>query len=163
MENKKKNAPVDVDRIDLEKMREKATENPGILPYAHTAGGALVKPEDKGKLKGRAVSAMQQQTEQQMSQLYEQMQLLASQANAIKKRVEISEQIYQSDIPFEPLIGHTYYLYRKTGEQHVLAMVGPTQWGRSKPFEEYVATVKLLADHTWEILHSPGNQHSNEK
>jgi len=147
-----KGKEIDVEKVDLDKMREKTTENPGILPYAHTAGGALVKPEDKGKLKGRAVSAMHKQTDMQMAQLYKQMELLAEQANAIKKRVSISERIYEADIPFEPLINHVYHLYTKTEKRYVLSMVAPTEWGRSKPFEKFVATVKLLADHTWEIL-----------
>ncbi len=91
--------------------KDKVAENPGLLPYAHTVGSAVIKPEDKGKIKGRAVVAMRQQTERQMSQLYKQMQLLADQANELKKRVEVSERIYSADIGFEPLIGHTYYLY----------------------------------------------------
>ena len=36
--------------------KDKIAENPHLLPYAHTVGGALVKPEDKGRIKGRAVS-----------------------------------------------------------------------------------------------------------
>lgn len=150
----KKSNEIDVSQIDLEKMREKTAENPGLLPYAHTSGSAVVRPEDKGKLKGRAVSAMQSQAEMQMKQLYEQMELLAAQANALKKRVNISERIYTADIPFEPLIGHIYYLYRRNNGQDVLSMIAPNEWGRSKSFPQYVATVKLLADHTWEILES---------
>jgi hypothetical protein len=83
-----------VSKIDLDKMKEKTAQTPSLLPYAHTAGGAVIKPEDVGKIKGRAVSAMREQTEMQMSQLYEQMQLLAEQAKKIQQRVEISERIY---------------------------------------------------------------------
>lgn len=31
---------------------EKVAQNPGLLPYAHTAGGAIIRPEDMGKAKG---------------------------------------------------------------------------------------------------------------
>lgn len=151
MENQHGKA-VDVSQIDLEKMKDKTAETPGLLPYAHTAGSALVKPEDMGKAKGRAVSAMQQQTEMQMSQLYKQMELLAEQAKAIKQRVEVSERIYRAKMSFEPLIGHVYYLYRKTDEADILSLIAPEEWGRSKPFQAFVAAVKLLADHTWEVL-----------
>ena len=27
---------------------DKVAENPGLLPYAHTAGGAVIKPDDMG-------------------------------------------------------------------------------------------------------------------
>jgi Protein of unknown function (DUF2452) len=143
---------IDVSKIDLEKMKEKTTQTPGLLPYAHTAGGAIIKPEDTGKIKGRAVSAMHEQTDMQMAQLYKQMELLAAQAKAIQKRVEVSERIYLAKMPFEPLIGHTYFLYRRDSGEDLLSLVGPTDWGRSKPKLEFVAKIKLLADHTWEIL-----------
>ena len=69
--------PIDPDKI---------TENPHSLEYAHHAGSAIIKPEDQGKIKGRAVSAMEHQTDMQLSQLYEQMQLLASQAKKLNAR-----------------------------------------------------------------------------
>ena len=94
--------PIDDDHI---------TENPQSLEYPHHRGSALVKPEDKGKIKGRALAAMEQQTDRQMEQLQEQIELLAKQAQKLKSRVEVSEKIYQSNINFEPLIGHIYYLY----------------------------------------------------
>jgi hypothetical protein len=31
-------------------------------------------------------------------------------------------------------------------------MVSPQEWGRKKPFERFVAKIRLLADHTWEII-----------
>ena len=62
---------------------EKVAQNPGLLPYAHTAGGAIIKPEDMGKTKGRSVKAMRQQTDRQMNQLYEQMEVLAKQADLL--------------------------------------------------------------------------------
>jgi hypothetical protein len=31
-------------------------------------------------------------------------------------------------------------------------MVASDEWGRSMPYERFVAEVKLLSDHTWEIL-----------
>ncbi|MEM1136334.1 MAG: DUF2452 domain-containing protein [Bacteroidota bacterium] len=156
MEKKQENTTqgnaVDISKIDFDNLREKTAENPGTLPYAHTAGGALVKPEDKGKIKGRAVKAMHQQTEKQMQQLYAQMQTLAQQANAIKARVKVSERIYLAEIPFEPIIGEVYYLYQKDEHKDVLSLVAPNEWGKSKSFQKYIATVNMLADHTWEII-----------
>lgn len=132
-------------------MKEKTTEQPGLLPYAHQSGSAIIKPEDKGKITGRAVSAMHSQTDMQMSQIYQQMSLLAEQAKKIQKRVEVSERIYQSSMSFEPLINHTYFLYEKEDGSDFLSMVAPEEWGRKKPFH-FIAEIKLLADHTWEIL-----------
>jgi len=134
--------PIDDDHI---------TENPQSLEYPHHRGSALVKPEDKGKIKGRALAAMEQQTDRQMEQLQEQIELLAKQAQKLKSRVEVSEKIYQSNINFEPLIGHIYYLYENDKKEHLMSLLSPNEWGRSLK-NRYVAKVSLLADHTWEVL-----------
>ncbi len=135
--------PIDPDKI---------TENPHSLEYPHHAGSALVKPEDQGRIKGNALAAMEHQTDMQLSQIYEQMQLLADQAKKLNDRKTISEIIYRAEMRFEPLINHIYHLYEKDDRSHLLSLIAPNQWGRSKKTFEFVATVRLLADHTWDIL-----------
>ena len=142
---------VNLDHIDLEKEKEKTTENPGTLAFPHSVGGAIIRPEDKGKIKGKAVSAMRQQTDRQMKQLYDQMQTLVNQANHLKDRVEVSERIYTSQMNFDPVIGETYYLYEKSDGTDLLSMVSPEEWGKTLPFKEFVGKAKLLSDHTWEV------------
>lgn len=132
--------------------KDKITEIPHILPYGHSVGGALVKPEDKGKIKGRAIAAMNQQTEMHLDQIREQIELLARQAQDIQHRVKISEQIYLSEMAFEPVIGHLYHLYEKGEERWTLSLLSPEEWGGSIPYIRFIASVKLLADHTWEIV-----------
>ncbi len=135
--------PIDPDKI---------TENPHSLEYPHHAGSALVKPEDQGKIKGRALSAMEHQTDMQLGQIYEQMQLLAEQAKKLNDRKSISEFIYMAEMRFEPLINHVYHLYTKENGDYLLSLIAPNQWGRSKNNFTFIATVRLLADHTWDIL-----------
>lgn len=135
--------------------KDKITENPHSLEYGHHVGSAIVKAEDIGKQKGRAISAMEHQTDQQLGQIYEQMQLLADQAKKINQRKDISERIYLANFRFEPIINHTYYLYQDEDLSHVLSIISPDQWGRSRRNKyEWVATVKLLGDHTWDIVDS---------
>jgi hypothetical protein len=130
---------------------KKIAENPSLLPYAHTAGGAVIKPTEQGVIKGKAMSAMEQQTDRQMKQLYDQMQILTKQAKAIQERVQISKYIYEAEIPFQPVIGHTYFLYLRENGMYFLSMITPEEWGKGKKFS-FVAKVSLLADHTWEVL-----------
>jgi hypothetical protein len=151
-EERPKGREIDVDKIDLERMREKTAENPGLLPYAHTSGSAVVRPEDMNRTVARSLSAMDQQTEMQMDQIMSQMKLLADQAKAIQNRKLISERIYRADMRFEPLIGHIYYLYQKNGAD-LVSLVAPAEWGRSaRKNLIWVASLRLLADHTWEVL-----------
>jgi hypothetical protein len=137
---------------------DKVAENPGLLPYAHTAGGAVIKPDDMGKVKGRSVLAMRQQTDRQMNQLYEQMEVLARQAKLLAERKEISERIYDAAMGFEPIISETYYLYEKEDGSDLMSLVAPEEWGRSFKYSRYLAKVKLLADHTWEVAYNESNE-----
>jgi len=151
-EEDKKQAKEDfVNPIDIDKV----AENPHLLPYAHTVGGAVIKPIDKGRVKGLALSAMYEQTNTQLDQIREQVELLAAQAQAIHDRVDISEKIYQAEIGFKPLIGKIYHLYKRSDDAYVVSMIAPDEWGRSSKLE-FVSTVKLLSDHTWDIMKQDG-------
>ncbi|MEL6636874.1 MAG: DUF2452 domain-containing protein [Bacteroidota bacterium] len=129
---------------------DKVAENPHLLPYAHSVGGAVIKPIDKGRVKGLALEAMYEQTNTQLDQIREQVELLARQAQAIHDRVQLSEKIYQAEMNFKPLIGKTYHLYQK-GERYILSMIAPAEWGASLPYE-FLSSARLLSDHTWEML-----------
>ncbi len=132
--------------------KDKMAENPGLMAYPHHIGSIAIRPEDVGKMKSRALSAMEEQTHRQLQQIQKQAELLAEQANAIRKRVEISYKIYHAKMPFEPFIGGTYHLYEQEGE-YKLMMVGPNQWGLSKKNTlHFIHSVTLLSDHTWEIV-----------
>lgn len=132
--------------------KDKITETPGLLPYAHTVGGAVIRPEDKGRIRGNAMVAMYDQTDRQLEQLRVQMETLMQQAKSLKERVNISEIIYGASMGFQPVIHHIYYLYqRQTDSSFLLSMVSPSEWGR-KMVLNYYAKVRLLGDHTWEVL-----------
>ena len=139
-----------MDRNPIDK--DKITENPHNLPYAHTLGSPVIKPVDEGKVKGKAMAAMYEQTQNQMDQLREQMQLIADQAQKLHDRVKISEKIYEAKMGFDPLVGHIYFLYVRKNDDYLLSMVSPEEWGKSLPFKGFEGRVKLLADHTWELL-----------
>jgi len=132
--------------------KDKVADNPGLLAYPHTIGSVVVKPEDNGKLKTRALSAMHEQTSAQLKQIQKQVETLLVQANDIKRRVEVSEKVYQAEMRFEPFVGKIYHLYEKEGKYQLL-LIGPDEWGMSnKNNLNFISTVKLLSDHTWEVM-----------
>ena len=133
--------PIDGDKVAI---------NPHLLPYAHERGGATIKPMDAGKVKGLAMTAMYEQTDMQLDQIKAQIELLAKQANAIQQRMTISERIYEAKIGIDPIVGRVYYLYLKNDGSNVMSMVSPQEWGENGPYT-YIATVKLLGDHTWDV------------
>ena len=85
----------------------------------------------------------------QLDQIKQQIELLARQAQEIRKRKELSLMIYEAKLNFKPQIGHTYHLYEKNDSTHILSLVAPQEWGGNGPFKQYVSSVQLLADHTW--------------
>ncbi|MFB1021632.1 MAG: DUF2452 domain-containing protein [Vicingaceae bacterium] len=130
---------------------DKITENPHNLPYAHTVGSAIIIPDDKDRIKTTAMAAMVEQTNVQMKQIYDQMELLISQANKLKERVELSEEIYVAEMGFKPITGHTYHLYEKEDGEKVLSMIGPDEWARGCKYAHYSATARLMGDNNWDI------------
>lgn len=132
--------------------KDNVTETPNTLSYGHHRGSLPVVPTMEGQLKGQALSAMEHQTDMQLHQIKQQMELLAAQASKIQKRVDVSQQIYGAEMRFQPLINHIYHLYEKHEGGHVLSLIHPKDWGRKGCPFLFVATVRLLADHTWDIL-----------
>lgn len=152
MEDKSKEEKVAQEEVFVNPIdSDKVAENPGLLPYAHTAGGAVIRPEDQGRIRGNAMTAMYDQTDRQMLQLKKQMETLVEQAKDLQNRMEVSELIYDAEVPFQPVIHKVYYLYeRKKDAKHILSLVAPEEWGRKNPYN-FIAAVRLLGDHTWEV------------
>jgi hypothetical protein len=92
---------------------------------------------------------MEEQTNMQLDQIKQQIELLAKQAQEIRKRKELSLMIYEAKLGFKPQIGHTYHLYEKNDGNHMLSLVSPVEWGGHGPFKQFISSVRLLADHTW--------------
>jgi hypothetical protein len=120
-----------------------------VLPYSASVSGAVIKPNEEGMIKHKALTAMEEQTNMQLDQIRKQIELLALQAQEIQKRKELSFIIYQAKLSFKPNIGQTYYLYEKKDGSHMLSLVSPKEWGTNGPFKKFIAGVRLLADHTW--------------
>ena len=131
--------------------KDKTTGMPGLLPYAHHIGSAIVKPVDSGKVKGRAMKAMYDQTNKSLQQIKEQVELLIKQAQKIHGRITVSEEIYNAECSFEPAINQIYHLYKRKDGSKFLSMISPDEWGTNKNLM-HVCSAKLLSDHTWEVI-----------
>ena len=120
-----------------------------VLPYSASVAGAVIRANEEGMIKHKALTAMEEQTNMQLQQIRKQIELLALQAQEIQKRKELSMLIYNAKLTFKPNIGQVYYLYEKKDGSHTLSLVSPKEWGSNGPFKKFKSAVKLLADHTW--------------
>lgn len=123
-----------------------------VLPYSASVSGAVIKPNEEGMIKHKALTAMEEQTNMQLDQIRKQIELLALQAHEIQKRKELSMMIYGAKLSFKPNIGQVYHLYEKHDGSSMLSLVSPKEWGKNGPFKKFIAAVRLLADHTWAEL-----------
>jgi hypothetical protein len=123
-----------------------------VLPYSASVSGAVIKPNEAGVIRHQALTAMEEQTNMQLVQIRQQIELLAIQAKEIQQRKELSMLIYDAKLNFSPVINQVYYLYENKDGTHILSMVAPKEWGKKLPFKSFVASVKLLADHTWKEI-----------
>lgn len=126
-----------------------------VLPYSASVTGAVIKHNEEGLIRHKALTSMEEQTNMQLEQIRKQIELLALQAKEIVTRKELSMLIYESKLNFAPIVGQHYYLYETKENSHILSMIAPNEWGRRPmPYKSFVSMVKLLADHTWvEIKH----------
>jgi len=120
-----------------------------VLPYSSSTSGAIIRPTEEGVIRHKVLTAMEEQTNIQLAQIREQVELLAKQAQEIHKRKELSMLIYSAKLNFVPVIGQHYYLYEKKDNSYILSLIGPNEWGPNSPYIQCCASVKLLADHTW--------------
>jgi len=127
---------------------DKVTDQPSTLPYPHTVGSPAFKPVERRGIKGTSLAIMEEQTQMQLDQIQQQVELLYKQASAIQNRVDLSQMIYDAEVNFLPVIGEVYHLYKRSTGRYVLSMIAPKEWGRTSPLE-YVQSAKLLADRTW--------------
>lgn len=145
---------IDVENIDLERMKSLVAESPSTSEYAVEKGGVAFAPTQEGAIKSRAFKVMDEQIGMQMDNIMEQIKVLARQVEDLKDRRQISEMIYRAKMSFEPLVGDIYYLY-DTPKGKVLSLLSPDEFGPKKLAEKgfsFFAKAKLLADCTWEIL-----------
>lgn len=123
-----------------------------VLPYSASVAGAVIKPNEEGLIRHKALTAMEEQTNMQLEQIRKQIELLALQAQEIHQRKELSMLIYNAKLSFKPDIGQTYYLYEKQDDSHTISLISPKDWGAGMPYKKFVAAVQLLSDHTWKEL-----------
>lgn len=136
---------------DTEKDKPLYAGDASFSPYPLHVSSPPIKPEDKRLVKANAYEAMQQHAQQQITMLRRQADLILQQVREIEERLVISQRIYEASFRFVPEVGQVYHLFTKNGKD-ILTMVGPDEWGNTMPYDQYIASLRLLADKSWEII-----------
>ena len=90
--------------------------------------------------KVQAYEAMHAHIGQQKNLLRDQAKLLQKQLNAITRREELAEKIFQAKHNFVPVMDKVYSLYQMD-QIMTLSMIMPNEWTNRSPFGSFVLSL----------------------
>ena len=119
------------------KKPDNVADNPGLLPYGSNIGAPSIKPTDLTSFKQNALSKVDKVFDRRYKELVEQ-------AENLQKSFLITQQVYESNYKFEPIIGEIYHLYEDDDGGYSLSLIKPSEWKK-----KHVYSVILNSDMTW--------------
>jgi len=133
--------------------------NRNVTPYATEAGSVKFDLIPVEKQKDLMINHARMYAQQEYDRIMELVAVLEKQAQQIKRRLEITDNVHAAEYQFSPVMGNAYWLvWDKRKEKTLLIHTGPTDWSSSAPEDyEYQAQVKYMGDHTWLEVDNEGN------
>ena len=123
----------------MDNLKDKTTDIPGLLPYPHHVGSALINPDATSSFVNRAVTKVNHEFEERYSKL-------KNEYDSLIEEWKWNKIIWESDIKFEPVIGQVYHLYQKD-EKKFISIVAPDEWNL-----ECLGSFKFGAGLKWEKI-----------
>jgi hypothetical protein len=125
--------------------------NRNVTPYPTEAGGPKFDLIPVTKQKDLMVNAARMHAQQEYDRIMELVTVLQKQAEGIKKRLDLTDQVHAAAYQHQLYPGQVYWLandLKKGGT--VLLHTGPNDWNTGKPEHlEYITQIKWLGDYTW--------------
>ena len=125
--------------------------NRNVSEYPTEAGGVKFELVPVTKQKDLMINHARIYAQQEYDRIMELVAVLEGQAQAIKRRLEITNSVHAAVYQFQPVMGNIYWIvWDKRKEHTLLTQHGPNDWSSSAPEDyEYKAQVKYMGDHTW--------------
>jgi hypothetical protein len=125
--------------------------NRNISEYPTEAGTVKFDLVPVTKQKDLMINHARMYAQQEYDRIMELVAVLEKQAQAIKRRLEITDAVHSAVYQFQPAMGNCYWLVWHKRKQHtLLTHNGPDNWSSGPPEDyEYKAHVKYMGDHTW--------------
>ena len=133
--------------------------NKNVSEYPTEAGGVKFELVPVTKQKDLMINHARMYAQQEYDRIVELVNVLEKQAQAIKRRLEITDAVHSAVYQFQPVMGNSYWLaWDKRKQYMLLTQHGPNDWSSSAPEDyEYQARVKYMGDHTWMEIDQEGN------
>jgi hypothetical protein len=125
--------------------------NRNISQYATEAGGPKFDLIPVEKQKDIMVNVARLHAQQEYDRIMDLVKVLQSQADQIKRRLDITDMVHAAKYDFQTYHGNTYWLlYDERKDCTRLSINGPSDWSTGVPAEyKYITKVKWLGDYTW--------------
>jgi len=125
--------------------------NRNISKYPTEAGGPKFDLIPVEKQKDIMVNVARMHAQQEYDRIMELVKVLQSQAEQIKRRLDITDMVHSAKYDFQTYHGQIYWLVYDNRKNFTrLCLIGPNDWSAGPPKEyEYICRVKWLGDYTW--------------
>lgn len=125
--------------------------NRNVSEYPTEAGAVKFDLVPVTKQKDIMINHARIYAQQEYDRIMELVAVLEKQAQAIKRRLDITDSVHGAEYQFQPVMGNCYWLvWDKRREKTLLVHQGPNGWSSGPPVDyEYQAQVKYMGDHTW--------------
>lgn len=116
---------------------DKVNLKPQLIPYPTHVGSPTISPVDLTSFKRNGIQKVEKVFDKRYKELLEQ-------AENLQKSFLITQQVYESNYKFEPIIGEIYHLYEDDNGGYSLSMIKPSEWKK-----KHIYSVILNSDMTW--------------
>jgi len=133
--------------------------NRNITPYPTEVGGPAFDLIPVEKQKDIMVNVARMHAQQEYDRIMALVAVLQQQAEAVKRRLEVTDWVHVARYSFQIYHGQCYWLahdLRHGGT--LLTQTGPTEWTTGAPADwDYICRVKWLGDYTWVEVDTNGH------
>jgi hypothetical protein len=126
--------------------------NRNVTPYATESGGPKFDLIPVEKQKDIMINHARMYAQQEYDRIMELVSVLEKQAQAIKRRLDVTDAVYAAEYHFQIVMGNCYWLvWHRRHEKNLLVLNGPKDWSTGTPEDyQYIMQVKYMGDHTWQ-------------
>ena len=126
--------------------------NRNVTPYATSTLGPKFDLIPVEKQKDLMINHARMYAQQEYDRIMELVAVLEKQAQAIKRRLDVTDAVYAAEYNFQIVMGQCYWLvYNRRHNKNLLCHLGPKDWNTGPPEDyEYLMQVKYMGDHTWQ-------------
>jgi hypothetical protein len=125
--------------------------NKNVTPYPTEVGAPKFDLVPVKKQKDIMLNVARMHAQQEYQRIMDLVSVLQTQAQEIKRRLDITEAVHAAEYQFQVFHGNSYWLiFDSRIQKNILSMNGPSDWSTGKPNHyEYICKVKWLGDYTW--------------